>query len=396
VVRIGPHHPFFGIGHIMEKDATASLLNELIASRKLIVSSKGPLWYVFPGIKQKLYMKYVYDTKLALYKSQGVQTIEESLKTHKDLGLWDDLKEKNLTLLPKFIKETEENIKKEPHRARKKKFELWLRTLQREYVNLMNGRNTTLLNSAEYLANDAATHYLMWECIRNYDDSRIWPTFEDAQNSSDIEYLEELSNLFLEASKDSDESDLRKIARMGMWRIRWRAVEGDMNELFGRTAQDLTNDQFLLIYWSQVYDSVYENMERPPDSIIEDDDALDEWLKLESEKRDREVGQRYYGKSNSKPGHKSKIDNATEVFKVIDGAYNEKGEFVPYTEEQRWAEIERIRKLNSPMARAIKQREEKMLAKTPGVFFQEHELRRDKTDRETMGGNVDVVDKRKR
>lgn len=377
----------------MEKDAIASTLVELIASRKLLVSSRGPLWYIFPGIKQKLYAQYVYNKRLKEAKAEGVPSSDESLKNHIKLGLWDDLKEKNLGLIPKFIEETEDKIKKEKNKLSKEKYEKWLRVLQREFMLLLNIRNTILLNSAEYLAHESCSHFLMWECLRNYDDSRLWSKFEDIENSTDVDYITELLNLLADASKELSIKDVRQLAKDNSWRVRWRAVEGDFSHLFGRSAQDLTNDQFLLTYWSGVYDSVYENFERPPDEIINDDDKLDEWLKEQSEKRQREIGQKFYGKSDSKTPN-SKIDEASEVYKVIEGRFNEKGEFVKFSEDERWQEIERIRKLNSPQARAIKQREEKQLAKTPGVFVQEHELRKNKLDREAMGGTVKYEGKR--
>ncbi len=257
----------------------------------------------------------------------------------------------------------------------------------------MNTRNTILVNSAEYLAHEAYVHYMLWECVRDYDDNRLWKTFEDIDNSTDIQYIEELLTLYSESSRDLTVSEVRMLAKHNVWRVRWRALKGDLSHLFGRNPQDLTNDQFLLAYWSGIYDSVYENYERPPDEVIEDDDKLDEWLKEQSEKRQRDIGQKFYGKSDSKAPN-SKIDESAEVYKVIEGRFNEKGEFVRFSEEERWKEIERIRKLNSPQSRAIKQREERELAKTPGVFIQENELRKTKIDREAMGGTVQYERKR--
>jgi len=377
----------------MEKDAVASTLVEIIASRKLLVSSRGPVWYIFPGVKQKLYAQYVYDVKLKECKAQGVPTSDESVKNHKEKGIWDDLKAKNLDLIPTFIKETEGKITKEKNRLSKEKYEKWLRVLQREYSYLLVTHNTMLLNCAEYMANEALMHFLMWECLRNYDDTHLWNKYEDIENSTDIEYIEELFGLFVAAIKDMNIKDVRELAKNNGWRVRWRAVDGDLSQLFGRSAQDLTNDQFLLVYWSGVYDSIYENYERPPDNIIQDDDKLDEWLEEQTEKRQREIGQKFYSKSENKTTN-SKIDEASEVYKVIEGGFNEKGEFVRFSEEERWNEIERIRKLNSPQSRAIKQREERTLAKTPGVFVQEQELRKNKIDREAMGGTVRFEGKR--
>jgi len=135
-----------------------------------------------------------------------------------------------------------------------------------------------------------------------------------------------------------------------------------------------------------VYDSVYESLERPPEEVVLDDKALDEWLLEQNEKYKREVGQRYHGKGVTKGN--SKIDNASEVFKIVTGEFDTDGVWHEYTEEERWAKIERIRNLNSPLARKIKSNEEERLRDTPGQFIQEHELRKSRDHREAMGGKV--------
>jgi hypothetical protein len=373
----------------MEKD-TADSLNEIIASRKIVPTTRGPLWFVFPLLKDKLLAKYFYFRKMEECKKQSILTIEDSLKFHKDIGEWSDAKDNLLQKFPVFIEETLSKIKVENNRVKKKKYEDWLRKLQKDYASLVEAKNVILLNSAEYLSNSSATLYLTWSSLRNLDDSKLWPTFDDIEQCSDIAWVEELLSLFYEFSKDLDIKKIREIARSSLWRVRWNTASGDTQNLFGRSGQDLTNDQFLLVYWSQVYDSVYESLERPPDSIIENDEELDAWLKEQGEKRARDIGPRYYA-TNSTSGKNDKMENSNDIYRVVDGKWNKDGNFERFTDEDRWKEIERIRELNSPGARALKKKEEEKLRNNPGVFVQEHELRRRKEDREIMGGKVTKI-----
>lgn len=340
-------------------------------------------------------MKYVYETRYEDCIKRGILSIDDTIKYHIKNDLWSNDKDKKIEQLRNFIKETEPKIQIENNRIRKQKFETWLRKLQREYYDLLGARSTMLANSAEFLSNEYAYFYMLWRCVRNVEnDKLLWNSFSDIENETDIIYIQELVDKMLEASKDLDIKLIRELARFPMWRVRWKASSGNTESLFGRSSQDLTNDQFMLVYWSQIYDSVYESIDRPPDEIIEDDEKLDTWLKKQSESRTKELSQKFYSKEANVAKGNSKIENASEIYKVVEGYYDENGQFIRYNDDDRWKEIDKIRSLNSSTSRLIKQREEKQLAKTPGVFIQEHELRKRKEDREAMGGTVKYERKR--
>lgn len=81
-------------------------------------------------------------------------------------------------------------------------------------------------------------------------------------------------------------NDFREIARNEPWRSIWTS---NKENVFGLPAVDLTEEQRTLIMFSKMYDTVYENPERPPDNIIEDDDMLDGWFILQRRKVDDEL-----------------------------------------------------------------------------------------------------------
>ena len=83
-----------------------------------------------------------------------------------------------------------------------------------------------------------------------------------------------------------DEAEYRELARNDPWRSIWSARKSD--GLFGRNASELSEEQRTLVLWSQFYDNVYENPECPPDSVIDDNDALDGWTIVQRRKREKE------------------------------------------------------------------------------------------------------------
>jgi hypothetical protein len=373
----------------MEKDE-ADLLeqkaHEVIASKKLVSTSRGPIWFFVPTLDDKLLSRHFYEVTLQQKKDEGVPTAEESLAEFIEQGLWSEEKDKNLAAYPDMIKEMEERIANETrNRAKRIKLEKWLEKLNEQYLIILQDRNTRLANCAEFLAHDAATLYLLWASAHSIDGNKLWPSFDAIENDFEVEWIDELLYIYLEKMQNLSEAEVRAISRSSIWRIRWNAFKQSSFELFGRHSQNLSSDQFLLVHWSQVYDSVYESMERPPESVIKDDEALDKWLLTQHEERTREIGQRYHGKGTQS---NSKIDNANEVFKIVTGEFDENGVWREYTDKERWEKIEAIRNLNSPLARKIKSNEEERLKQTPYQFIQEHELRKNKDHREAMGGTV--------
>lgn len=99
-----------------------------------------------------------------------------------------------------------------------------------------------------------------------------------------------------------------------------------------KPAIELNDEQRMLISWSQLYDSVYEHNECPPDFVIDYDDALDGWLLLQKDKRDREVNRRNFEKNNPK------IANASEIFKKVNS----------------WEELKIVENMNDNIAKAQK------------------------------------------
>ena len=374
----------------MEKDEAGLLekaANELIASKKLVMTSRGAVWFHLPTIEDKIISKSIFNTQLAANLDRGILSADDMLKEYINLELWSDIKEKNLEVLPGMISEMVERVTNERNRTKKKKLEEWLRKLGEQYSGLIADRNTRLSNCAEYLAHDTTSLYLLWSGIRKLNGKRFWKKYKDIETEDNVRWVEQLLEIYIIQMQDLEEKTLRQIARSTMWRIRWNAFKDSSFELFGTTSQNLSNDQFMLVYWSQVYDSVYESIDRPPEDVVMDDEALDKWLLEQNEERKREIGQRYHGKGVSKKGN-SKIDNANEVFRVVDGYFDDDGLWVRHTDNERWDKIDKIRDLNSPVVRKIKSNEEKKLAEKPGVFIQENELRKTRQHREAMGGNV--------
>lgn len=87
--------------------------------------------------------------------------------------------------------------------------------------------------------------------------------------------------------KDSlSESQVRELARTEPWASIWSSSE-KCESLFGCSAADLTDEQKILIYWSQLYDNIRVNTELD-ENTLSDDWKLDGFLIKRRREREKE------------------------------------------------------------------------------------------------------------
>ena len=84
-------------------------------------------------------------------------------------------------------------------------------------------------------------------------------------------------------------------------------------------------DQLMLCYWSNYYQSIYEMLsdDRPPDSIIEDDAALDAYMKDWSAERNRQdtasrSKKKQYGRPSAWDHQEVLVTKANEMHEDIE------------------------------------------------------------------------------
>ena len=170
-----------------------------------------------------------------------------------------------------------------------------------------------------------------------YNGKKLWNTWEEF-DAAEIGLITSLLNqaYFVPLI---DTKDIRAVARNEPWRSLCKASNG-RDSLFGKPAIEYTILQRDLVYWSLVYDNVFENPDCPEESVIHDDDLLDAWFTEQTDKRKNR------GKTGDKVGN-SKIANAQNV-----------GIFVDTPED-----AEKVYNLNDAAARQAIAKKESVIAK---------------------------------
>ena len=187
-----------------------------------------------------------------------------------------------------------------------------IRKLREDIFHIEFKKKSKLLLSADNKAEEAKTFYICSKCTYNEDGNLYWSTYEEAMKDSKIDIRNAIINSFVNFSSGYSNSIIRAIARSSLWRIRYINSMKTSERLFGIASSDYSTDQLSLTYWSSYYQNIYDMMpeDRPTDMVIEDDEALDAYMKQFYEERNKDAADRR-SRAN-RPGKLSAFD-AEEV-----------------------------------------------------------------------------------
>lgn len=305
--------------------STEELIDEIIWDRRYVVppdnldSPYETLLVKDPTIKDR--NLYAFQKKRAFEKAiqEGVPTEEELLLSAKESDYWtqeDELIYKNADEDIQFLKSEK---KRQKIKSRIRRYEEQIQAAEEKRKEVTAKRLELLTNSAEYYAHQASIYYLLKNSILDEDGDLLWPdeeAFLFDQDNYPILVVFLAKQILNGGIKDT--AEYRKVARSPEWRIIWVSAKENLQSIFNRPISDLSMRQTLLIYWSRVYDSVYEDPDRPSQEIIDDDDRLDDWLANRDDRKSEEKK-----KSSKKLNHGKDIGDHQERIQVFDGEYIE-------------------------------------------------------------------------
>ena len=201
--------------------------------------------------------------------------------------------------------------------------------LDEKILTLEYKRTSKLTMSAESKAEEERALYFCWACVTDEDGNKCWDTFDSMLRETDLEFRDSILINFLKFKSGIKTEIIRCLARHSLWRIRYVTSQKVSDPLFGISTSQYTNDMLNLAYWANFYQNIYEMMpkDRPPDSIVDDDDALDVYMKAYYEERTREDA---VERDKSKLGNRGKL-SAFNKEEVIVTKSHELYEDIDYT-----------------------------------------------------------------
>lgn len=255
-----------------------------------------------PTINQLVESYRVFDEAYSQSLSDEIMTEDEMIDWLKENLIWTKFNENRVESLKKDI----ENYKVEIYHSRQdpkkvKGIRFVIRDVEHNLEKELLIKNSQYQNTCEGIAQTAKISWL----ISN-------TTFVDNEpyDFSDVS-LNEVVSLWQDSILN--DSQCRELSRNEPWKSTWSISKNVRNRLFFNNEDtDLTLNQKNLIVWSQIYDNIYESIECPPKSVIDDDDMLDGWLILQNKKHEKSRAESDAENLLKNP----KIKNAKEVLIV--------------------------------------------------------------------------------
>lgn len=230
----------------------------------------------------------------------GIMTEEDNENWMIENGLWTREEDEKIKGFNKDL----ERLKTEIYNARnneqlKERIRLYIRTGEKQLLELQNKKNQYYLNTCEGIAHSEKNIFI----IKNTAFIKNIPCDFDKINLTFL--IDRYYSTFLK------EKDIRELARNDPWKTLWIIRQNTNSKLFNNPdGTDLTFNQKNLIIWAQTYDNIQESMDCPTKEVIEDDDLLDGWFIIQSKKRDKEKSEQDFENSVKS----NKIKNASEIF----------------------------------------------------------------------------------
>jgi hypothetical protein len=232
--------------------------------------------------------------------NDGIMTEEDNENWMIESQLWSKEEEEKIKGYNKDL----ERLKVEIYNAKnndalKEKIRLYLRSGEKQLLELQNKKNQYYLNTCEGIATSEKTAFI----IKNT--SFIKNNLCDFEKINLTFLIDRYHNTFLK------ENEIRELARTEPWKSLWIIRQNSGNKLFCNPENtDLNYNQKNLIIWSQMYDNIQESLDCPSKEVIEDDDMLDGWFIIQSKKRDKEKSEQDFENSVKS----NKIKNSSEIF----------------------------------------------------------------------------------
>lgn len=331
------------------------------------------------SIRDRNFVDFIYSQAFKMAREEGVLTKFELRNELKVKGLWDIGDDSTIDTIADTVDELERKLETLPPRSMKyKRTSKMLDAYRKSLVELVNKKRMLFHTSAEDYAMDAKTSAIVYCCTYSENEERYWESWEDFEHERDTEFID---TIVREMNKVTllPVGRIREIARSPQWRFRWQGAKGS-KDLWGKPVCELDGNQQNLLYWSQIYDSVYEAYERPPEDIINDDDKLDKWLENQyKEQKNKDIADgKYVNGIQLSDG----VRRHGEVFVVANSDMNPDA-----------PDIQDIENLNTSLIKKFKQEEIKKIKQSKIINEKDLRGRKNKIARKIIGSSDAVLGK---
>lgn len=267
------------------------------------------------SIADRNYYLYMKETEESEARKEGVKTEGEIFSDARSVGYWTDNDDLVLKEADEHIEFLRSEAKRKGFAARRRQIESQIQETQTQRREIENKQQELMAYTAEYHAHSIAASALLRRVVLTSDCNLLWPTEESFIEFRNL-YPPVVQYLMYEMLTEGlwETPEIREVARHVEWRLLWSLSRENLDGLFSRPISDINFNQKLLIYWSRVYDSAFEDPKPPDQDIVDNDEKFDDWL------ANRDLERKEEREGNKK---KNSVHHHQEQMVVLDGEFIE-------------------------------------------------------------------------
>jgi len=281
-------------------------LDQISSASKVVDVDDKVLLFKYPSVDNKMESRRIYQLEYNKSLDEGLLSTSGMKDLIKERHLITDEEKHELSSLRSKLDAQKVLLAKTTRvRARQDRVKDIIHDIEKKIRDIEYKEKSKFSMTAETKAEEAKILYLCWSNSYNFFTKNLyWNLYNEFLNETDYLFRQKVTSEFILFYGGISTEYIRTIARSNLWRIKYVTSMKTSEHLFGIPTSKYTNDMLNLAYWSHYYQNIYEMLEedRPPEDIIEDDEALDSYMKDYYDERTRDVAAR-----KSKNKHSGKL-----------------------------------------------------------------------------------------
>ncbi|RLI54204.1 MAG: hypothetical protein DRP09_13720 [Candidatus Thorarchaeota archaeon] len=277
-------------------DEIERYIEEITTRQRLIEIDGELLFFKQPTVLLLQRARFIRDREYRKALNDGFLSKEDIKKVLEERNIISDKDKAKLTKLYSQLEAQKVLLAKTTKvKANQDRIKKVIAKLENDIAEIENKEKSKLSMSADVKAEESKIIYLCWSCTYSYESNELyWPTLNSFLEERRLGFRQKVLNEFIVFHNGFPTDIIRAIARSNLWRIRYMTSIKTSETIFGVPTSEYTPDMLNLLYWSHYYQNIYEMLpeDRPPDFIIDDDEALDAYMEDYYKEHEKEVAAR--------------------------------------------------------------------------------------------------------
>ena len=298
----------------LSTDELEGYIEQICSGIKIVDIDNQTILFKFPNNFTLMQARRIYDLEYKRALNDGLLSLDDMKKILQDRNVIKEEDRRKLSSLHSKLKAQKVLLAKTLKvKANQDRIKSIIHDLEDQIRQIEYLERSKLSMTADTRAEESKLLYLCWSSAYRFDsDERFWDTQKDFTEEVNLILRQKILSEFILFYSGIPTSKIRYIARSNLWRIRYLTSVKTSESLFGVPTSEYTNDMLNLAYWSHYYQNIYEMMpeDQPSELIIEDDEALDAYLKDYYDEKMRDAAGR---KDTRKRRGKLQAFNSQEV-----------------------------------------------------------------------------------